>query len=117
MLYSITESVICKTGIIFCPQLRPQIRTDGSHNFVLMNRRMNNVVSDGFITDASRNSVTFSSFEGVQQTRESLFFQLPAKFRGDQVTSYGGYLRFTLEFSARPEGRMYRDVDVEIIVS
>lgn len=81
-----------------------------------MNRRMNNLVQDGFVADSTRNSVTYSNFQGVQQTRESLFFQLPAKFRGDQVTSYGGYLRFTLEYSARPQGRPYRDVDVEIIV-
>ena len=82
-----------------------------------MNRRMNNIISDGFVVDANRNQVTFNQFEGVQQERESLFFQLPPKFRGDRVTSYGGYLRFTLEFSARPEGRTYRDVDLEIIVS
>ena len=103
--------------IIFLTQIRPQIRNDGTHNFVLMNRRMNNIVSDGFVVDASRNSVTFNGFAGVQQSRESLFFQLPAKFRGDQVTSYGGYLRFTLEFAAQSAGRTYRDVDVEIIVS
>ena len=61
-------------------------------------------------------------FDDVQQPSangyvESLFFQLPAKFRGNRVTSYGGYLRFTLEFSARPQGNNVRDVDVEIIVS
>ena len=78
---------------------------------------MNNMISDGFITDSSRNSVTFNSFDGVQRDRESLFFQLPPKFRGDQVASYGGYLRFTLEFTADEDGgRPYRDVDVEIIV-
>ena len=78
---------------------------------------MNNMISDGFITDSTRNSVTFNNFEGVQRERESLFFQLPPKFRGDQVSSYGGYLRFTLEYTAdKAEGRPYRDVDVEIIV-
>ena len=34
------------------------------------------------------------------------------------MASYGGYLRFTLEFTADEDGgRPYRDVDVEIIVS
>ena len=79
---------------------------------------MNNIISDGFSVDASRNQVTFNGFEGVQRDRESLFFQLPPKFRGDQVASYGGYLRFTLEYTAdQTEGRGYRDVDLEIIVS
>ena len=79
---------------------------------------MNNLISDGFIVDAEKNQVTFTGFEGVQRDRESLFFQLPPKFRGDQVASYGGYLRFTLEYTAdQTEGRAYRDVDVEIIVS
>ena len=33
------------------------------------------------------------------------------------MASYGGYLRFTLEFTADEDGgRPYRDVDVEIIV-
>ena len=101
----------------FSLQLRPVFSNEGSHNFVLLNRRMNNIISDGFIVDESRNQITFNQFQGVQRERESLFFQLPAKFRGDRVTSYGGYLRFTLEFTARPEGRMSRDVDLEIIVS
>ncbi|XP_052760298.1 basement membrane-specific heparan sulfate proteoglycan core protein-like isoform X2 [Mya arenaria] len=105
----------CTSSSYYRDSLRPIIGTDGSHNFVLVNRRMNNLISDGFIVDSSRNSVTYNRFEGVQQERESLFFQLPAKFRGDRVTAYGGYLRFTLEFSVRPEGRMYRDVDLEII--
>ncbi|WAR15211.1 PGBM-like protein, partial [Mya arenaria] len=86
----------CTSSSYYRDSLRPIIGTDGSHNFVLVNRRMNNLISDGFIVDSSRNS-------------------LPAKFRGDRVTAYGGYLRFTLEFSVRPEGRMYRDVDLEII--
>ncbi|XP_060586623.1 basement membrane-specific heparan sulfate proteoglycan core protein-like isoform X4 [Ruditapes philippinarum] len=105
----------CTSSNYYREALRPVLGTDGTHNFVLMNRRMNNIISDGFVVDANRNQVTFNNFEGVQQERESLFFQLPAKFRGDRVTSYGGYLRFTLEFSARPEGRTYRDVDLEII--
>lgn len=103
---------------VFHLQLRPVIGTDGTHNFVLMNRRMNNIISDGFIVDSARNSVTFNSFEGIQRERESLFFQLPPKFRGDQVAAYGGTLRFTLEYTGnQAEGRPYRDVDVEIIVS
>ncbi|XP_052285983.1 basement membrane-specific heparan sulfate proteoglycan core protein-like isoform X3 [Dreissena polymorpha] len=105
----------CSSSNYYREGLRPQIGADGTHNFVLTNRRLNNVISDGFIVDSKRNSVTYNRFEGVQQERESLFFQLPAKFRGDRVTSYGGYLRFTLEFSARPDGSMYRDVDLEII--
>jgi hypothetical protein len=39
-----------------------------------MNRRMNNIVSDGFVVDAVRNQVTYNRFEGVQQERESLFY-------------------------------------------
>ncbi|XP_076452135.1 basement membrane-specific heparan sulfate proteoglycan core protein-like isoform X4 [Babylonia areolata] len=96
--------------------LRPQFNPDGSHTFSLTNRRMSRTITDGFVLDASRNEISFNNFEGIQRERESLFIQLPAKFRGDKVSAYGGYLRFTLTYTtAFDAGQSRMDVDMEII--
>ncbi|KAL3861185.1 hypothetical protein ACJMK2_007245 [Sinanodonta woodiana] len=106
----------CTSSSYYRDVIRPQFGSDGSHNFVLMNRRMNNIISEGFVVDATRNQITFNKFQGIQNERESLLFQLPAKFRGDKATSYGGYLRFTIEYRAdQSQGSLFRDVDVELM--
>jgi hypothetical protein len=69
----------------FILQLRPVFNPDGTHQFSLTNRRMSRTISDGFSLDATRNEITFNNFEGIQRERESLFMQLPPKFRGDKV--------------------------------
>ncbi|XP_070207543.1 basement membrane-specific heparan sulfate proteoglycan core protein-like isoform X4 [Littorina saxatilis] len=96
--------------------IRPQFNPDGSHSFSLTSRRLSQSITDGFSMDATRNEISFNNFEGIQRERESLFLQLPPKFRGDKVSSYGGYLRFTLSYTtAFDAGRKYMDVDLEII--
>ncbi|KAL5013502.1 hypothetical protein ScPMuIL_007772 [Solemya velum] len=105
----------CQSSSYYRDRVRPQFHSDGTHNFVLTSRRLNNMVQDGFVVDASRDQITFTQFEGIQVERESLFFNLPPKFRGDKVSSYGGVLRFTLEYNSRDGGRQYRDVDIEVV--
>nr|KAG5704759.1 hypothetical protein BaRGS_005215 [Batillaria attramentaria] len=65
-------------------EIRPQFNPDGSHSFSLTNRRMSRMITDGFEIDASRNEIIFNKFDGIQRERESLFIQLPPKFRGDK---------------------------------
>ncbi|GFR94677.1 basement membrane-specific heparan sulfate proteoglycan core protein, partial [Elysia marginata] len=60
------------------------LNSDGSHNFILTDRRVLRSISDGFTMNAERNEITFSAFSGIQREQQSLFFNLPAKFRGDK---------------------------------
>ncbi|XP_048238836.1 basement membrane-specific heparan sulfate proteoglycan core protein-like isoform X2 [Haliotis rufescens] len=106
----------CTSSGYYRDVIRPQFNTDGTHNFGLTNRRLSRMIKDGFEVDASRDQITFTSFDGIQRERESLFFQLPPRFRGNKVSSYGGMLRFTLEYTvAYDSGQTYMDVDIEII--
>ncbi|KAK6175562.1 hypothetical protein SNE40_014001 [Patella caerulea] len=106
----------CSSSSYYRDVITPTFPSDGSHNFGLTNRRLSRMIKDGFVVDASRNQITFNNFNSVQRERESLFFQVPAKFRGDKVTAYGGLLKFTLEYSvAADSGNKYMDVDLEII--
>ncbi|RUS87348.1 hypothetical protein EGW08_004890, partial [Elysia chlorotica] len=107
----------CTSSRYYKAQITPMLNSDGSHNFVLTDRRAMRSISDGFTMNAERNEITFNAFSGIQRDRESLFFKLPPKFRGDKVSSYGGFLRFGLSFTkdiSSPEPD-YSDVDVEII--
>lgn len=61
------------------------LNPDGTHNFALTNRRMSRVITDGFSMNAEENEITFDNFYGIQRERESLYIQLPPKFRGDKV--------------------------------
>ncbi|XP_012944719.1 basement membrane-specific heparan sulfate proteoglycan core protein [Aplysia californica] len=106
----------CSSSNYYRDEIVPMFNSDGTHNFALTNRRLSRTISDGFTMDASRNEITFNNFEGIQREQESLFFQLPPKFRGNKVSSYGGFLRFGLSYTtAFDAGREYMDVDVEII--
>ncbi|XP_076086554.1 basement membrane-specific heparan sulfate proteoglycan core protein-like isoform X4 [Mytilus galloprovincialis] len=108
----------CSSSSYYRDELRPQLGSDGSHNFALTNRRLSNTITDGFELDVTRREVKFARLDSVQKERESLYFSLPPKFRGNKVESYGGYLRFTLETHvAQDAGGTFRDVDIEIITS
>ncbi|GFO45203.1 basement membrane-specific heparan sulfate proteoglycan core protein, partial [Plakobranchus ocellatus] len=107
----------CTSSRYYRSSVVPILNSDGTHNFQLVNRRLSRIISDGFRIDVTRNEITFDNFLGIQTTRESLYFNLPPKFRGDKVSSYGGYLRFSLAFTRdmSDEEEDYRDVDIELI--
>ncbi|ESO88858.1 hypothetical protein LOTGIDRAFT_125410, partial [Lottia gigantea] len=106
----------CTSSSYYRDVITPTFPNDGSHNFGLTNRRLSRMIKDGFTVDGSRNQITFNNFASVQRERESLFIQVPPRFRGDKVTSYGGRLKFTLEYNtAADSGQKYMDVDLEII--
>ncbi|CAL1546871.1 unnamed protein product [Lymnaea stagnalis] len=107
---------ICTSSNYYRDEIRPLFNADGTHNFAVTNRRLSRTFTDGFTVNAERNEITFNNFEGIQIEQESLFIQLPPKFRGDKVSSYGGYLRFGLSYTtSKNTGNEYNDVDVEII--
>ena len=75
----------CTSSRYYKAQITPLLNSDGTHNFQLTDRRRSRSISDGFTINAEREEITFSAFEGLQRERESLFFSLPAKFKGDKV--------------------------------
>ncbi|XP_056009495.1 basement membrane-specific heparan sulfate proteoglycan core protein-like isoform X3 [Ostrea edulis] len=106
----------CSSSAFYKDRIYPNFSGADTHNFVLTNRRMSNSITDGFVVNTDRNEIIFNQFTGIQRERESLFFSLPPKFRGNKVTSYGGFLSFTLEtVVALDGGATFRDVDIEII--
>nr|XP_022341960.1 basement membrane-specific heparan sulfate proteoglycan core protein-like isoform X4 [Crassostrea virginica] len=106
----------CSSSAFYKDRIYPNLSGPDTHNFVLTNRRLSNSITDGFDVNTDRNEIIFNQFTGIQRERESLFFSLPPKFRGNKVTSYGGYLSFTLEtVVALDGGQTFRDVDIEII--
>ncbi|XP_021372607.1 basement membrane-specific heparan sulfate proteoglycan core protein-like isoform X2 [Mizuhopecten yessoensis] len=109
----------CSSSNYYRNELRPQLGSDGTHTFVLTNRRLNNIIDDGFDIDVARREIAFAQFQGIQREQESLFFSLPPKFRGNQIKSFGGFLKFTLDTQVNQldSGRLFRDVDVEFITS
>ncbi|KAK2193775.1 hypothetical protein NP493_5g02050 [Ridgeia piscesae] len=106
----------CVSSRYYRDQIRPVYSEDGSHNFALTTRRLSDTITDGFVINAGTKEITFNRFADIQRDRQSLFWQLPPKFRGDQVASYGGYLKFYLSYeTAADEGQTFVDVDVEIM--
>ncbi len=69
-------------------QIKPVWNPDGSHNFVLTDRRLGQQIRDGFEVNAARNEITFTRFSELTRSgddRTAYFFQLPPSFRGDLV--------------------------------
>ncbi|KAI2515461.1 heparan sulfate proteoglycan 2, partial [Homo sapiens] len=55
------------------------------------------------------------SYEGFSLLPGSLYYwQLPRAFLGDKVAAYGGKLRYTLSYTAGPQGSPLSDPDVQI---
>ena len=73
-------------------QIYPNLSGPDTHNFVLTNRRLSNSITDGFDVNTDRNEIIFNQFTGIQRERESLFFSLPPKFRGNKVSLFGLFL-------------------------
>lgn len=69
-------------------QINPNFSGADTHNFVLTNRRLSNSITDGFVINTDRNEILFNQFTGIQRERESLFFSLPPKFRGNKVSRW-----------------------------
>ncbi|KAH9488652.1 Basement membrane-specific heparan sulfate proteoglycan core protein, partial [Bulinus truncatus] len=107
---------VCTSSNYYRDEIVPMFDSDGSHNFALVNARLSRTITDGFSVNAERNEITFDVFEGIQREQDSLYFNLPPKFRGDKVSSYGGFLRFSLQYTASSSlGRDYTDLDVVLI--
>ncbi|XP_072040765.1 basement membrane-specific heparan sulfate proteoglycan core protein-like [Amphiura filiformis] len=96
---------------------RDQLRLTFTHpsdpkSVMLRNRQGSTTISNGFVVNPATNEITYRAFD--QLPRSTFFWSLPPRFRGDQVSAYGGYLRYTISYEVGTGGNMYRDNDVEI---
>ncbi|XP_064423963.1 basement membrane-specific heparan sulfate proteoglycan core protein isoform X2 [Latimeria chalumnae] len=64
-------------------------------------------------TDSKKYSLVFKRFSLFPESIS--YWQLPQKFLGDKVGSYGGSLRYTLSYNAGARGSQVPDADVQII--
>ncbi|XP_071805292.1 basement membrane-specific heparan sulfate proteoglycan core protein-like isoform X3 [Asterias amurensis] len=103
----------CGSSNYYRQQLRVEFRSPtDSRSMVLRNRGGDSLYSSGFNINVPTNEIAFRDFDQLQ--RQAYFWSLPPKFRGDQVTAYGGFLRYTISYNAASFGQQYSESDVEI---
>ncbi|XP_022090462.1 basement membrane-specific heparan sulfate proteoglycan core protein-like isoform X3 [Acanthaster planci] len=103
----------CTSSRYYRQQLRVTFQSPSDpRSMVLRNRAGDSLYSSGFTINVPTNEIIFSGFD--QLPSQAYFWSLPPKFRGDQVTAYGGFLRYTISYDAAVEGQQYGESDVEI---
>uniref|UniRef100_A0A674D9M0 Heparan sulfate proteoglycan 2 n=1 Tax=Salmo trutta TaxID=8032 RepID=A0A674D9M0_SALTR len=85
--------------------------------FALVNRQHTNRISTGFTVEVSTDGtqLSYSNFDYLGQ--EPHYWQLPGVYQGDKVSSYGGKLKYTINYVAGQRGTAIEDPDIQIIVS
>ncbi|XP_077998598.1 basement membrane-specific heparan sulfate proteoglycan core protein-like isoform X2 [Glandiceps talaboti] len=81
-------------------------------NVALVNSRQSSVVDRGFTISVINNEIKYSAFDLLPQGTH--FWALPPKFRGNQITAYGGLLKFTVSCNAASSGDQINDLDIGI---
>ncbi|CAG7838540.1 unnamed protein product [Allacma fusca] len=85
-----------------------------SQGFTLVDESQRDVIRDGFSIDRDSRELGFKEFS--RYPPEIYYWQLPYSFLGDKVTSYGGYLNYTVRYIPPPGGQNSPNsaADVEI---
>ncbi|XP_038076283.1 basement membrane-specific heparan sulfate proteoglycan core protein-like isoform X2 [Patiria miniata] len=103
----------CTSSRYYRQQLRVTFQSPNDpRSMVIRNRAGGSLYSSGFTINVPTNEIIFAEFD--QLPPQAYFWSLPPKFRGDQVTAYGGFLRYTISYDAAVEGQQYGESDVEI---
>lgn len=73
-------------------------------------------IVSGIRLDTSRREITYNEFPN-RGSNDVYYWQLPSIFLGDQVTSYGGSLKYTVRYVPSPGGQSSKNSapDVELI--
>ncbi|XP_025163883.1 basement membrane-specific heparan sulfate proteoglycan core protein [Harpegnathos saltator] len=73
-------------------------------------------IIDGIRLDTISREITYSDFPN-RGNNDVYYWQLPSIFLGDQITSYGGNLKYTVRYVPSPGGQSSRNnaADVELI--
>ncbi|CAM1304488.1 HSPG2 (predicted) [Pycnogonum litorale] len=98
-----------------CSLYRTQISTDFTnerHGFTLSDIQRTYQTDRGLSIRRSDKELVYSNFGS--QPRQTYYWQLPSSFLGNKLTSYGGYLNFTVSYSAGFDTQPNTDPDVLI---
>nr|XP_050845973.1 basement membrane-specific heparan sulfate proteoglycan core protein isoform X24 [Vespula vulgaris] len=73
-------------------------------------------ISDGIRLDTINREIVYNDFHN-RGNNDVYYWQLPNIFLGDQITSYGGHLKYTVRYVPSPGGQSSRNnaADVELI--
>ncbi|PNF14537.1 hypothetical protein B7P43_G15031, partial [Cryptotermes secundus] len=92
--------------------------TRGTQGFKLVEAlRPKEAITDGLRVDPNTRELVFQDFS--RNSPGVYYWLLPPQFLGDKVTSYGGYLNYTVRYVPTPGGQSSRNnaPDVELISS
>ncbi|XP_071451008.1 basement membrane-specific heparan sulfate proteoglycan core protein [Hetaerina americana] len=81
-------------------------------NFKLVRKGQGEItqnITDGIRVNSGTRELIFSDFPRGSDGSEVHYWALPDQFLGDKVTSYGGYLTFTLRYVPAPGGQRSRN--------
>jgi hypothetical protein len=53
----------------------------------------------------------------IPQTRQVPYYSLPSEYQGNQLKSYGGYLRYEVEYSGRGSPTTNADIIITVSIS
>ncbi|KAG1651176.1 Basement membrane-specific heparan sulfate proteoglycan core protein [Nymphon striatum] len=99
-----------------CTMNRNQIRSSFSndrHGFTLSDLRRTYQTDRGLQINPSSNELQLSDFSS--QPQQTYYWQLPSVFLGNKLTSYGGFLNFTLSFNSGFDAQSSTEPDVQIV--
>lgn len=74
-----------------------------AQGFTLVDDSQRDTISEGFSIDRTTGEIGYTRFG--QLPIRIYYWQLPANFLGDKVTSYGGYLNYTIRYIPSPGGQ------------
>lgn len=90
--------------------------TNSVNDFKLVEgKNLENPIERGIRLDPSAREIVYSDFQNFSP--DVYYWSLPSRFLGDQIASYGGYLRYTLRHIPTPGGQSSRNAaqDVELV--
>ncbi|CAH1240507.1 HSPG2 [Branchiostoma lanceolatum] len=105
----------CNSSPYYRDQVEATFLQQGNfQNFALVNMAMTQRITTGFRVNPSSRDLQYQGFS--QLGSDPYFWQLPAAFRGNKVTAYGGRLVYSVSHVPTPTGRpLVGLVDVELI--
>jgi hypothetical protein len=88
--------------------------TNSRDNFKLIDTdNRETPIEEGIVLDQNRREILYNRFTSPNVH----YWALPPRYLGDKITSYGGYLRYTLRYVPLPGGQSSRNsaADVELV--
>uniref|UniRef100_A0A5F9CNP8 Basement membrane-specific heparan sulfate proteoglycan core protein n=1 Tax=Oryctolagus cuniculus TaxID=9986 RepID=A0A5F9CNP8_RABIT len=82
--------------------------------FALVNPQRNSRLTGGFTVEPAPEGAQLSFGNFAHLGQEPFYWQLPDAYQGDKVAAYGGKLRYTLSYTAGPQGSPLSDPDIQI---